>query len=167
MFSGQDLSDNVQVRVDTASMALVSKEARQAKVIEIMQYLPNIQAIEDIGLRQALLDELDLKKALMPSGPDINRAKKMISLIKNDRAHLVTMLQEDDPFIFHAIITNEIKQDGFISLPQNQQQALIHLQDVYKRMLDLQLMQQQQAMMQQIEMQTGMGMEGGAGQPQE
>jgi hypothetical protein len=161
MFSGAALSDNVQVRVDTASMALVSKEAREAKVIEIMQYLPNIQAIEDVGLRQAILDELGLKKALLPSGPDVNRAKKMVSLIKNDRAAMITMMQEDDPSIFHAILTNEIKQDGFITLPQDQQEALIQLQDVYKRMLEMQQMQQQQQMMQMMQLQ--MAMKGGGG----
>jgi hypothetical protein len=169
MFSGRALSDNVQVRVDTASMALVSKEAREAKVIEIMQYLPNIQAIEDIGLRQAILDELGLKKALLPSGPDVNRAKKMISLIKNDRANLVTMMQEDDPHIFHAIITNEIKQDGFITLPQDQQQALVQLQDVYKRMIEMQELQQQQKMMQLMQAQQQLQMgppEGGGGELQ-
>jgi len=156
MFSGEALSDNVQVRVDTASMALVSKEARQAKVIEIVQYLPNLMAIEDIGLRQAILDELDLKKALTPSGPDVQRAKKMISLIKNDRGNLVTMLPEDDPAIFHAIITNEIKQDGFISMSQEQQQGLIQLQDIYRRMLALQQEQQMAQMVQQMEMQARM-----------
>lgn len=154
MFSGEALSDNVQVRVDTASMALVSKEAREAKVIEVMQYLPNLMAIEDLGLRQAILDELGLKKALTPSGPDVQRAKKMISLVKNDRAELVTMLPEDDPAIFHAIITNEIKQDGFISMPQEQQQTLIQLQDVYRRMIALQQQQQQMQMQQQMEMQA-------------
>jgi hypothetical protein len=156
IFSGQDLSDNVQVRVDTASMAMMSKEARQARVVEILQYLPNIQTIEDIGLRQAILDELDLKKALKPSGPDVNRAKKMISHINNDQYDIVTMLPEDDPQIFHALITNEIKQDGFVSRPQQQQEALLQLQDVYRRMLELRAMQQQQAMMQQMEMQAAM-----------
>lgn len=163
MFSGTALSDNVQVRVDTASMALVSKEAREAKVIEIMKFLPNIQAIEDIGLRQAILDELGLKKALMPSGPDVTRAKKMVSLIKNDRMNLVTMMPEDDPQIFHAIITNEIKQDGFISLPHAQQEALVQLQDVYKRMIELRQMQQQQQMMQMMQMEASM--QGGGGLP--
>jgi hypothetical protein len=155
MFSGQDLSDNVQVRVDTASLALMSKEARQARVVEILQYLPAIQAIEgDIGLKQAILDELGLKEALMPSGPDIDRAKKMISYIKNDRAAMVTMYKEDDPYIFHAILTNEIKQDGFISLPEHQQQALTQLQDIYARMIQLMMIQQQQQMQQQMEMQA-------------
>jgi hypothetical protein len=163
MFSGEALSDNVQVRVDTASMALVSKEARQAKVIEIMQYLPNLMAIEDIALRQAILDELDMKKALMPSGPDVQRAKKMISLIKNDRAKLVTMMDEDDPYVFHAIITNEMKQDGYISLPKHQQAALVQLQQVYKRMIELREQQQQMLMQQQMEMQ--MLMQAGAKGP--
>ena len=76
----------------------------------------------------------------------------MISLIKNDRIEMITMLQEDDPQIFHAIITNEIKQDSFISLPLHQQEALTGLQDVYKRMLELKMMQQEQAMARQMEM---------------
>ena len=155
IFSGQNLSDNVQVRVDTASMAMMSKEARQARVVEILQYLPGIQAIgEDIGLKSAIFDELGLKKALTPSGPDINRAKKMISLIKNDRIDMITMFKEDDPGIFHAIITNEIKQDGFISLSQEQQAALTQLQDVYKRMMEMRALQQQQQMMAAMEQQA-------------
>lgn len=170
IFSGMNLSDNVQVRVDTASLALVSKEAREAKVIEIMQYLPNIQAIEDIGLRQALLDELGLKKALMPSGPDVNRAKKMISLVKNGRGANITMLPEDDPAIFHAILTNEIKQDGFITLPQDQQEQLLQLLDIYDRMMKMQQMQAMEQMMQmqqmQIDMQAQASAQAGRAAPQ-
>jgi len=155
-FSGEDLSDNVIVRVDTASLALVSKEAREAKVIEILQYLPNIQAIDDVGLRQAILDELNLKKALMPSGPDINRAKKMISLIKQERFDRITLLPEDDPYIFQALLVNETKSDGFIDLPVEQQQALISLVDLYERQIKLREMQQAQMMQAQMEMQAAL-----------
>ncbi len=155
IFSGQNLSDNVQVRVDTASMALMSKEARQARMIEVLQYLPGIAAIgDDIGLKSAMFEELGLKDALTPSGPDINRAQKMISLIKNDRIKMITMFPEDDPFIFHAIITNEIKQDGYISLPPHQQQALVQLQDIYKRMIEMRQLQQQQQMAAMMEQQA-------------
>jgi hypothetical protein len=155
-FSGEDLSDNVIVRVDTVSLALVSREARQAKVIEIMQYLPNLMAIDDIGLRQALLDELDLKKALMPNGPDINRAKKMISLIRNNRFDRVAMLPEDDPYIFHAMLVNEMKSDGFIDLPNDQQQNMLMLIEIYKRQIQLREMQMQQQQMQQMVMMAQM-----------
>jgi hypothetical protein len=155
-FSGADLSDNVQCRVDTASMALVSKEAREAKVIEIMQYLPNLMAIEDIGLRQAILDELGLKKALMPGGPDVNRAKKMVGLIKQNKFERITMMQEDDPFIFHALLTNEMKSDGFIDMPAEQQQVLIQMIDLYERQIKLRQQQEQQMMMAQMELAASM-----------
>lgn len=155
-FSGENLSDNVIVRVDTASMALVSKEAREAKMIEIMQYLPGLQVIEDIGLRQAILDELGLKKALMPSGPDVNRAKKMVSLVKQGRMDRIAMMTEDDPYIFKALLVNESKNDGFIDLPQEQQQMIIQLIEIYDRQIQLREAQQQQMMMQQMEMQAAL-----------
>jgi len=160
-FSGTDLSDNVVVRVDTVSLALVSKEAREAKMIEVLQYLPAIMAVPDIGLRQAILEELSLKKAIMPSGPDVNRAKKMISLIKNNRAEYVYMLPEDDPHIFHAILVNEVKEDGFIDLPKDQQTALIGLMNMYKRQIQLLEMQQMQQMQNQMAMAAMMGQKPG------
>lgn len=160
-FSGEDLSDNVIVRVDTASMALVSKEAREAKMIEVLQYLPNLQAIEDIGLRQAILDELGLKKALMPSGPDVNRAKKMVSLIKQGRFDRIMMMPEDDPYIFKALLVNEAKSDGFIDLPPEQQQMLIQLIEVYTQQVQLRELQQKQMMMEQLMMQAEIEGQGG------
>jgi hypothetical protein len=161
-FSGADLSDNVMVRVDTASLALVSKEAREAKMIEVLQYLPNLMGIEDIGLRQAILDELGLKKALMPNGPDVNRAKKMVSLIKQGRFDRIVMMPEDDPYIFKAMLVNEAKNDGFIDLPRDQQAKLIELIEVYTQQIQLREIEQQKAMMAQLEMQ--MMLKGGGGQ---
>jgi hypothetical protein len=155
-FSGADLSDNVMVRVDTASMALVSKEAREAKMIEVLQYLPNLQAIEDVGLRQAILDELGLKNAIMPSGPDVNRAKKMVSLIKQGQFDRIAMMPEDDPNIFAALLVNETKSDGFIDMPQDQQQMMVQLIEIYQRQIALREMQQRQMMEDQMRMQMEM-----------
>jgi hypothetical protein len=151
-FSGEDLSDNVIVRVDTASMALVSKEAREAKMLELLQYLPNLNAIEDIGLRQAMLEELGLKSALMPSGPDVNRAKKMVSLIKQERFDRIVMMPEDDPYIFKALLVNESKLDGFIDMPLAQQEMIINLIKVYGQQIQLRELQQQQAMIANAEL---------------
>lgn len=156
VFSGADLSDNVMVRVDTASMALVSKEAREAKVLEVLQYLPNIMALEDIGLKQAILDELDLKKSLVPSGPDVDRARKMISLVKQTRFDRIVLLPEDDPYIFKALLVNEEKSDGFIDLSMEQQQWIIKLIDLYDRQIKLRELQQQQLMLAQMEAATRM-----------
>lgn len=162
-FSGEDLSDNVIVRVDTASLALASKEAREAKVIEILQYLPNIMTIQDIGLRQAILDELGLKKSLMPSGPDVNRAKKMLSLVKQNRADRIVVLQEDDPFIFYTLFVNEMKGDGFVDLPADQQQTIIGLINIYKRQIELRQLAEQQQMEAQMMLQAQMGIKPGQG----
>ncbi len=164
-YAGTDLSDNVIVRVDTASMALVSKEAREAKVIEILQYLPNLMAIEDLGLRQGVLDELGMKDTLKPSGPDVNRAKKMISLIRQGKFDRLTMLQEDDATIFRAILVNEVKSDGFIDMPQEQQEKLIEMIELYQRQIQLQQMEEQKAMVAQMELQAAI-MGGGQGQGQ-
>jgi hypothetical protein len=169
-FSGADLSDNVMCRVDTVSLALVSKEARAAQMIEILQYLPALMAVQDFGLRQAILDELGLKKAILPNGPDVNRAKKMISLIKNDRMDRVVQIPEDDPEIFHAMLVNEIKEDGFMDLPPKQQQFMIGLVEIYKRAIELRQMQQQIAMQNQMAVMAQMGVKsptgpaGGGGQ---
>lgn len=156
-FSGEDLADNVIVRVDTASMALVSKEAREAKVLEFLQYAPALTQIEDIGLRQAILDELNLKKALMPNGPDVNRAKKMISLVKQNRFERIAMTPEDDPYIFKALLVNEMKNDGFIDLPLQQQNMITMLIDLYDRQIKLRELQQQQMMMAMAQAQAAAG----------
>lgn len=160
-YAGTDLSDNVVVRVDTASLALVSKEAREAKMIEILQYLPNLMAIEDIGLRQAVLDELGIKEALKPSGPDVNRAKKMVSLIKQGKFDRITMLQEDDATIFRVILVGEVKGDGFIDLPSEQQAKFIEMIDLYNRQISLQQIQEKREMMAQMEMQASLQNGGG------
>jgi len=147
-FAGADLSDNVQVRVDTASMALVSKEAREAKVIEIMQYLPGLMAVDDIGLRQAMIEELGLKKAIQPSGPDVHRAKKVIALVKQNRFDQVYFLPEDDPYVFHALLVKELKSDGYKDLTPEQQSNIQMLIDIYSQSIKTrEAMQMQMQMM--------------------
>ena len=123
-------------------------------MIEVLQYLPNIMAIEDIGLRQAILDELGLKKALMPSGPDVGRARKMVSLIRQNNFDMIAPLPEDDPYIFHALLVNEMKSDGFLDMPEDQQQMLVTMVDLYERQIKLREQQQQQMMIAQMQMQA-------------
>lgn len=113
--------------------------------------------IQDIGLRQAILDELNLKKALMPSGPDVNRAKKTVSLIKQNKFDRVTIMPEDDPYIFKALLVNESKNDGFIDLPQDQQNMIVMLIEIYDRQIKLREMQQMQAQMAMMQAQAQAG----------
>jgi len=130
-FSGTDLSDNVQVRVDTVSLALVSKEAREAKVLEFLQYAPALMQIPDVGLRQAIVEELGFAKALTPQGPQIDRVKKMVSLLKQSKFELIIPFIEDDPYIFHTMLVQEKQSESFWDLDQKQQLLLLQLIKLY------------------------------------
>jgi hypothetical protein len=95
----------------------------------------------------------------------MNRAKKMVSLIKQGKFDRLTMLQEDDPNIFRAILVNEVKSDGFIDMPQEQQAKVIEMIELYQRQIALAQMKEQQMMMEQMQMQAAiMGGPQGQGQ---
>jgi hypothetical protein len=143
-YSGTDISDNVVVRVDTAASAMVSKEARQARAIEFLQYLPNLMQAP-VTLQQAILEELGFKDTLDPSGPDVQRAKLLISLIKQERFDLVIPFPEDDPFVIHEILVNEMKAESFLDMPPAQQMHLVKLIQLYEREI-LMIQKKQQEM---------------------
>lgn len=150
-FSGTDLSDNVVVRTDTASLAHVSKEARQARAIEMLQYSGNLMALP-VQLRQAIVEELGFSKTLTPQGPDVERAKRIISWIKQKRFERIFVLPEDDPYIYYEFLVKELKADSFFDLDQDQQLFLMKLVDQYKDIIEMreaQIMQMQQIAAQQ------------------
>ena len=153
-FSGSDLSDNVQVRVDTAQMAFVSQEAREAKMLQTLQYIGNLSQVDDPALRQAILDELGIKREIQPSGADAQRARKMISLIKQkrfDHPQLIP-LEEDDPYTVRSILVRELKGDSWFQMDAEQQQKHLDLMKAYKMMIEareLQIMQMQAMVAQQ------------------
>jgi len=130
-FSGTDLSDNVVVRVDTASMALVSKEAKEAKAIEFMQYAPGLMALP-FAMRQAIVEELGFAKTMTPQGPDVERAKMMVQWIKQNQFERLIPFPEDDPYVFMETLSNELKADSFWDLSMEQQEQLLKLISTYK-----------------------------------
>lgn len=152
-FSGSDLSDNVQVRVDTASLALVSKEAREAKMLEFMQYAPGIMTLP-VELRVAIFEELGLKNKLQPQSADVTRAKKMLGLIRQGDFDRVIPFDEDDPYVFYDLFVEEMKSDAFFNLDNQQQALLLGLIDVYKRKVEVRE-QQKMKMQQMMAMMTG------------
>ncbi len=155
-FAGTDLSDNVVVRVDTASMALVSKEAREAKAIEFLQYAPGLMALP-LGLRQAIIEELGFDNSLNPQGPDVTRAKRMISWIRQSQFERVIPMPEDDPYVFFEIIKEEAQSESTWDMDQMQQTYLYGMLDIYKEQIQI----REQA---QMQMQMAMEESGGGGQ---
>jgi hypothetical protein len=160
-FSGSDLSDNVQVHIDTASMALSSKEARQAKAIEMMQYAANLEGMDPV-LRGRLLSEMGYEDTMIPQGVDVERGKRIMAWIRQSAFQRIIPMPEDDPFILYQMFVDEMKSDAFHNLDEEQQMFLLTLIDLYKRMIE---MRQEQAMRQQMEMmELQMKMEGGGQQ---
>lgn len=130
-FTGADLSDNVIVRVDTASMAMVSKEAKQARAIEIMQYAPGLVALP-LTLQKKLMDDLGWPDSMSAKSPDIQRAQILISLVKNNRFDLAVPFPEDDPYIMHEFLVEDMKMESFMDYPQEQQVKIFELVEYYK-----------------------------------
>ena len=150
-FSGSDLSDNVMVRIDTASMALSSKEAKQAKAIELLQYI-GIQNMEP-GLKAKILEEIGYEDTMIPQGADVDRVKRIMAWIRQEAYAMIIPMPEDDPFIFYSMLVEEMKSDGFHNLNEQQQQILLVLIDLYRKQAE----QRQQQMMQQQALAQGQG----------
>jgi hypothetical protein len=156
-FSGRDLSDNTTVRVDTASLALVSKEAREAKAIEFLQYAPGLMALP-LGLRQSLIEELGFKDSLNPQGPDVERAKRLISWIRQGNFERVIPMPEDDPYVFYELLKAEMQSEALWDFSAEQYLALKGMIDIYKEQIQLR---------EQAKMQMDMAMMAGPAPPGE
>jgi len=143
-FSGEDLSDNVIVRVDTMSQALLSKEAKEAKTLEFLQYAGNLMQLP-FPLQQALLDRLGIDYPMQPQGIDVERIRRMISWIKMGDFRRVIPMAEDDPFIAYELLVQETKKDSWWDLSPDQQNLIFQLMDKYKQMIEFRMIQQQLA----------------------
>jgi hypothetical protein len=162
-FSGSDLSDNVMVSVDIASMAMSSREYREQKALEFLQYAPALMSLP-VGLRQQVVEELGFAKGMTPSGPDVDRAKRMIALIRQNQFERVIPMAEDDPYTFVELLVNELKADSIWDYSEEQLQVLLKMIEAYKRMV--QQIEEQQMRIQLMMLQAGMKTGGGEGQTQ-
>jgi len=158
-FSGTNLSDNVQVRVDTASMALVSKEAREAKALEFLQFAPGLMGLP-LTLRQSIVEELGFSKGLTPQGPDVERAKRLIAFLMQKEFDKLTPLPDDDPYVFHELLVNELKADTVYDMDGEQFQALIMLIKQYRQAIQIQEEQALQMQMLMASIQNATQLEG-------
>jgi len=165
-FSGSDLSDNVQVKVDTSSMALASREAKQAQAIDFLQYAPALVNMP-IGIRNVILQDLGYDRALEPQGPDVERAKLLVSWIKQGDFRNLIPLPVDDPYIFYEIFVTELKNESFFDLNPEQQTMILKFIEAYKMQIEVREQQKmQQAMQMQAMQKGGMPPQGGGGPPQ-
>lgn len=134
-FAGANISDNVQVRIDTASMAMISREAKQQRALELMQYAPGMAGLPP-SLRAKLIDELGWPDAMTPQGADIDRARALIQYLKSKRFDLVVPMAEDDPYVIHEMLVDETKGQAFIDLENDVQMGFFKLIDMYKEQIE-------------------------------
>lgn len=135
-FSGQNLQDNVIVRIDTASMALMAREAKQERAMQVIQYGPALVQLPS-ALQAKLLNDLGWPDVLVPSGPDINRARAMIQYVKAKRFNLAVPMPEDDPYVMHDMLVVEIKNESFFDLSVEVQMKLYQLIEYYREQIKL------------------------------
>ena len=152
-FSGTDLSDNVVVRIDTASQAFISKEARQAQAIEFIQYANNLVNLPPT-LQQSLIEELGYSKSLNPQGPDIDRAKRLINWIKQRQFEFVWPMPEDNAPIILEFLIQAKKADSYWDFDESQALILDKLIQTYQQVIQMAQMQQMQMMQAQMMMQA-------------
>lgn len=145
-FSGSDLSDNVIVHIDTASQAFISREARQAKAIEFLQYSKGMAGLPPT-LQQKLITEMDWDDAMNPQGPDVDRAKRLISWIKDRQFNMVVPMPEDNPQVILEFLINTKKSDAYWDFDVMQASALDQLIAAYKQMIQVMMAQQMQTQM--------------------
>lgn len=130
-FSGEDLSDNVVVRVDTASQAMVSREAQQQRAIEVLQYAQGLASLPPT-LQAKIIDQLGWPDALTPKGADITRAQTLISFIKSNRFDLCIPFPEDDAYVLHEFLVEQLKKESTIDMSMEQVQKLVELIQYYE-----------------------------------
>lgn len=130
-FSGTMISDNVNVKIDTVSQALFSKEAKQERAIEIMQYAPGLVQLP-IPMQAKLLEDLGWPDMFVPKGEDVARARMLIQFCKSKRFDLAIPMPEDDPYTIHDMLVSEIKGEQSLNLEQEVAQALYFLIDHYR-----------------------------------
>ena len=161
-FSGADLTDNVIVHIDTASMALSSKEAKQARAIELIQYASNLQGMPP-ALQARILEEMGYEDALIPQGADVSRGKRLMAWVRQEAFEMIIPMPEDDPFILYGMFVDEMKSDGFHNLNEQQQTVLLALVDLYKKMAEQRQQEIMEMQMMQAQMANGGGAPGGGG----
>jgi hypothetical protein len=125
-----------------------------------MQYAPGLMSMPPT-LRQAIVEQLGYKDAMVPQGADINRVKRMMAWIRQEVYERVMPMPEDDPYIFYEFLVNEIKADTFYNLNEMQQMTVIKLSDMYKQVIEF---REQQMLKLQLAMAQQGGGQGGGGE---
>jgi hypothetical protein len=157
-FAGANLSDNVQVRIDTASVAMVSREAKQTRALEVMQYAQGLMMLPT-PLRSKIIADLGWPDSLAPQGADINRARAMIQYIKGRRFELAVPMPEDDPYVLHELLVAEMKAENFIDLDNEVQIKFFEMINLYRQ--EIEKIEQAKIQFQQAMAAAGQGGEGG------
>jgi len=149
-FSGTHISDNVNVKIDTVSQAMFAKEAKAQRAIEVMQYAPGLIQLPT-ALQAKLLEDLGWPDQLMPQGSDVARARMLIQFTKDGRFDLAIPMPEDDPYVIHTMLAEQVKSEGALNWSAEVLQHFFMLMDHYQ----MQIQQIEAERMQMVQMMGG------------
>ena len=130
-FAGTMVADNMNVKIDTMSMSLLSKEALQQRALEIVNYGPNLVQLP-VPVQARLLEDLGWPELLTPQGDDVNRARMIIQFTKDKKFELAVPMPEDDPYVLHDMLVSEIKSPGALNYDAQIFQHLLGLVEYYR-----------------------------------
>lgn len=134
-FAGTDIKDNVIVRVDTASEAMTSREAKQARAIEVLQFAQGLMILPPT-LRKRIVDDLGWPDSMVPQSADIQRAQLLLSLLRQNRFDLVVPFPEDDPYVFHEFFVDTMKDEEFLDMSTEQQARIVEMAEYYEKEIE-------------------------------
>lgn len=153
-FAGTMISDNVNVKIDTVSQALFTKEARQQRALEIIQYAPGLVQLPT-PVQAKLMEDLGWPDLYVPKGEDVNRARMLIQFCKSKRFDLAIPIPEDDPYTIHEMLVAEVKSEGALNYEGEVIMALYGLIGHYRDAIQRAEQAKLQMQMQMMQMQGG------------
>ena len=169
-FTGKDLGDNVDVRVEAGSSLPRSKVVEQSQLQELagMGMLGQLDPMSNPVGNGAFLKKFGVNKFPTQNNRDVDRAKWENDLIRQKAFEQVKILESDDDKIHMDILDDVIKRPEFDRLEQEVQEVYFehraaHEESAAQKQAAAMQAQMEQAMQQQMAM---MGANTPAAQPQ-
>lgn len=146
-FAGSMIADNVNVKIDTMSQALLSREAKQQRAIEVFQYAPGLVQLP-APVQAKLMEDLGWPDLFIPKGEDVARARMLIQFCKSKRFDLAIPIPEDDPYTIHEMMVAEIKSEAALNYESDvlmvMYQLIGHYRDTIQRIEQAKMQMQMQ-----------------------
>jgi hypothetical protein len=144
-FTGKDLGDNIDVRVEAGSSLPRSSAMHQQNLKDLIPLgiLGQLDPITNPIANQKIREEFGIADFPTTTGKDTERAKSENDLMRQGKANEVELMTWDNPVIHFSVVTEEMKRPEFImnTKPEIVAQFVIHSIKHYLNMTSEQVKQ--------------------------